>query len=184
MGYRIVGVEARDKSLLKPFVDAGLEALTRLTIRARAASEAAEAVRSARRYYDVIAVEPEGVEAARFAARDGRVDVVSLKPGMARYMDRSQARLIAQGGGVIEVPLNPTIERGERGLRALMIVARRAVAFDAPFTVSSCARTMWEMWPPYSLAGLLIALGVPEHHALLAVTAYPASAIRRWMEEV
>ncbi len=186
MGLRLVGVEVAgdSRALLKPFLEEGLEALARLTIRASTAREAAEAVRRYRRLYDILAVEPEGVEAARFAARDGRVDVVSLPPGMAKYMDRSEARLLLQGGGVVEVPLSAVVERGERGLRGLMIVVRRAVAYDAPFTVSSCARSEWEMWPPYSVAGLLVALGVPEHRALLAVTGYPASAARRWRREV
>ncbi len=184
MGIRYVGVEARERSLLKPFIDHGVEAFTRITIEASSAREAVEAVRKVRGLYDIVAVKPKGVEAARFAARDGRVDVVTLTPGMARYMDRSEARLIQLGGGVIEIPLNQVLERGARGLRAAAIIARRASAYDTPFTISTCATSVYEMWHPRSLQGLLVSLGVPENHALLAVSGYPISVLRRIMREI
>ncbi len=178
MGYGAVGVEG-EAQLVKPFIEAGLVAVTRVTVEAETGAEALRLVRRIRGSYSIVALRPRGVEAARLAARDGRVDVVVLPPGMARYMDRSEARLLRLGGGVVEVHLRSVLEKDGRGLRGLMIIARRAVAYDTPFTVSSCATSAWELWHPYSVRGLLVSLGVPENHARLAVTAYPMQAIAR-----
>lgn len=177
---RVRGVAVERGVGVEEFRRAGLEAYTRVTIRAGSGSEVAVKVREARRLYDIVAVKPSTAEAARMAARDPRVDLVVLPPAMARYMDKSQARLLELGGGCIEVWLSHLLSGGDprRTLRGILIIARRAAANDACLVVSSNAKTRWGLWSPYSAMALLECMGLPHTAALSALTVNPAMVVR------
>ncbi len=182
-GIKLVGVEASSPNVevrktLEVFKSYGIEALTRITIEASSRRELLQAIRAARRRFDILAVKPRTGETARLAARDGRVDLVVLEPGMARYMDRSEALLLRQGGGMIEIQLASVMSLSPRRLRGFMIIARRAAVYEAPFTVSSCATSLWELWHPQAVRSLLVSVGVPEHIAKLALTVYPRRLLK------
>lgn len=184
MGLRVVAFEAPSVEAARGYAEAarrwGLEAYTRVTIEARSWGDAArEVARAAQRGYDLVAVRPRSAEAARLAARDPRVAVIQLPPGMARYMDRSQALMLREGGAVVEVRLLPLLRPGDprTALRGAMVIVRRAAALGAPFIASSGARSLWEMWSPAAVRALLEALGVPSNIALLALTAYCRQAL-------
>ncbi len=147
----------------------GVEILSRVTCNATTRREVLECIHRWARSVDLIAVRPLAAEAARVAARDSRVKIVSMDPSMARYMDRSQATLLRQGGGVIELVMDSFIKGSRlsaRRLRSFMIIARRAAAFKVNLIVSSGAKTRWDLWHPRVVAGLLIAMGLPETIAL------------------
>ena len=183
LGYRVAAVECPDpdgaREAAEALRQAGLEAYTRLTVEAERWQDAARRIVAAAQRYDLVAVKPRTAEAARLAARDPRVALVLLTPGMARYMDKSQALMLREGGSVVEVRLLPLLRRGDprAALRGTMIIARRAAAYDAALTVTSGARNRWQLWPPASARALLEAFGVPPQYALLALTAYCRKAL-------
>ncbi len=179
MGFRGVAVEGGG-ACMEEFRLEGLEAYSRVTIRASTGAEVAAKARQARARFDIVAVKPASAEAARTAARDPRVDLVVLPPSMARYMDRSEARLLEQGGGCIELRLSYVLSGGDprRRLRGLMIIARRAAACDACLVVTSNARDRWGLWSPYTAAALLTSMGIPWMHAVSSLTVNPASILR------
>ncbi len=186
MGLRVVAFESEELEKARAYVEAakrhGLEAYTRRTIEARSWVEAAkEVARVAARGFDIVAVRPRTAEAARLAARDPRVAIVQLPPGMARYMDRSQALMLREGGTVAEVRLLPLLRPGDprTALRGIMVIVRRAAAYGAAFTVSSGARTRWELWSPASTRALLESFGVPPQLALLSLTSYCRQALHK-----
>ncbi len=147
----------------KAFRDAGLEALRRVTLRARSAGDVARLSREARLKYDIVAVEPETDEVVRYAARDDRVDLVVYKPGYGRLIDSSQAYLHRLGGGAVEVQLTPLLSKGM--FRAIMVAVRRAVAYNVPIVLSTCAATQWEFIPPRAIEALAVVMGAPDAYA-------------------
>jgi ribonuclease P/MRP protein subunit RPP1 len=184
VGVRCVAVEASDaekaRTLAGVFEDVGVEAYTRYTVEAKEWSAALNLVRRLVEHYDIIAVKPRTAEAARLAARDPRVALVQLSPGMARYMDRSQVLMLREGGGAIELKLLPILYSADprSTLRGLMIIARRAAAYGAPLAATSGARSLWEIITPFHARAILVSFGLPENIAKLAVTSYPYSVVR------
>jgi ribonuclease P/MRP protein subunit RPP1 len=163
----LVFVEAKDYDRLKEYIqifkEYGIEALSRITIEVHDWLTAIGNVRAYSQKYDIVAVKPKTAEAARLAARDPRVTVVQLPPSMARYMDRSQALMLREGSAVIEVKLLPLLYHDDprRTLRGIMIITRRAVAYEAPLVVGSGAREVWEVWHPRQVIALLSSFGLP-----------------------
>jgi len=185
MGVRWVAVEAGDpaaaRGLAEVFRAYGVEAVTRVTLEASEWGDAVKRLKRLAEEYDVVVVRPRSAEAARLAARDPRVAAVQLPPGMARYMDKSQAALLRESGAVVELRLRVLLGGGDPrlGLRGVMVAARRAAAYEAAFAVSSCARSRWEAWPPMTVVGLLVSFGVPPPVARLSVSGYCLQALRR-----
>lgn len=183
MGVRCVAIDNPNpreaRAYTKPFIEAGLEAYTRVTIEADSWGKALKALRRISPHYDLVAVKPKSAEVARHAAKDPRVALVQLPPGMARYMDRSQARLLREGGAGVEVSLLPLLHSDDprRSLRGIMIIARRAAAYEAMLVITSGARSKWELWSPAAIRALLVSFGVPENIASLSVTGYPSSIL-------
>ncbi len=183
LGYRVAAVECSDPrgaaEAARALREAGLEAYTRATVEAERWQDVVRQVARLSLSYDLMAVKPRSAEAARLAARDPRVSLVTLTPSMARYMDKSQALMLREGGSVVELRLLPLLRGGDprAALRGIMIIARRASAYDAAFTVTSGARSPWQLWPPASARALLEAFGVPPQLALLALTAYCRKAL-------
>ncbi len=159
------------------FNDVGLEALRRVTLVARKAGDVTRLSLEARQRYDIVAVLPESDEAMRYAARDDRVDLVVYKPGLGRLIDASQAHLHRFGGGAVEVQLAPLLAKNQ--LRAVMVAVRRAVAYNVPLVVSTCASSVWEYAAPRSIEALLNVLGVPENYAKSFTYATPWAIARK-----
>ncbi|ABM80415.1 RNase P subunit p30 family protein [Hyperthermus butylicus] len=184
MGVGCVAVEHGDPSvarqLVNVFEEEGVEAYTRVTLEISDWQRGIELVRRASRLYNIVVVKPKTAEAARLAARDPRVALLQLTPGMARYMDKSQAQMLREGGAAVEIRLLPLLYGGDprSALRGLMIIARRAAAYEAVFVATSGARSAWELWHPAIVRGLLVSIGLPENIAKLAVTGYPRSIVR------
>jgi len=183
MGVRCVAIDNPNpreaRAYTKPFTEAGLEAYTRVTIEADSWGKALKALRRISPHYDLVVVRPKSAEVARHAAKDPRVALVQLPPGMARYMDKSQARLLREGGAGIEVSLLPLLYSDDprRSLRGIMIIVRRAAAYEAMLVITSGARSKWELWSPAAIRALLVSFGVPENIVSLSLTGYPSSIL-------
>jgi len=163
------------------FAREGLDLLSRATFEASSGKEVVEKARKLKLFYDIVAVKPLSAEAARIAARDPRISLILLPPNMARYMDRSQARMLAMGGGCIEVCFRHILEKGDprKKLRGIIVVVRRAIAFEACLITTSCARTVWELWPTASLRGFLVSFGLSEQQAKVIVQANPKLVVSK-----
>ena len=161
----------------------GVEVYRRATIQAKSKAEMLKKVASVEKKVDVIAVESKTADVIRHAARDSRVDLVSLSTFQARYMDRSQADLLRIGGGAIEVKLKEFIEAIETGdvrrVRGFEAIVRRATAFRAPFVVSTCASNKWETASTASIVSILVSLGIPLSIARITVYSSPIILLRR-----
>ncbi|BES82469.1 RNase P subunit p30 family protein [Pyrodictium abyssi] len=183
MGYRLVAVENSDpqraREYARVFTEEGIEALTRVTIEAESWGKTVNILKRVALSFDLVAVKPKSAEAARLAARDPRVGLIVLPPGMARYMDKSQTAMLREGGAAVEIRFLPLLYGGDprSSLRGTMIIARRAAAYEAPLVVTSGARTRWEMWHPRTVQAMLVAFGLPETIAKLAITGYPAAIV-------
>ncbi len=174
-----VAVEApRDRlgEYLRVFRDAGLEAVSRVTVRVRRAGDVAPRAAEARKSYEIVAVEAESDEAFRYAARDSNVDLVVFRPGLGRLIDSSQAYLLRMGGGAVEVRLPQLLESH---MRSAMVAVRRAAAYNVPLVVTTCASTLYDFTPPRGLEALLRVMGVPGSYAKAFVYANPWGVVRR-----
>ena len=187
IGVGMVLVEAPEprlaRDLARVFQGHGIEAYTRTTIEVKEWGRGVAEVRRAAQAYDIVVVRPRSAEVARLAARDPGVAFIQLPPGMARYMDRSQALMLREGRAAAEIRLSTLLRPGDprRGLRGLMVIARRAAAYEAPLVVGSGARLAWEAWPPQSVVGLLVSFGVPEPLARLYVYKNCRSLVRLYL---
>ena len=183
MRVKCVAVDNSDPSKAREyarvFEEAGLETYTRTTIEADNWGKALRGIRRASLHYDLVVVKPKSAEVARHAARDPRVALIQLPPGMARYMDKSQAHLLREGGTGVEVSMLPLLygDDPRRSLRGIMIISRRAAAYEAIIVATSGARSKWELWHPASIRALLVSFGLPENTAKLALTGYPESIV-------
>ncbi len=114
-----------------------------------------EKLRGIKTVYPIVSVKPLDVQAARLAARDGRVDTVVLDKDSIDYIDKTQALMMKQFRKVLEVPINVFLESSNK-IRAMMY--RRIHMFyyyDVPVVFSSHARDWNQLIHPRSLVELL-----------------------------
>ncbi|MEB3774445.1 MAG: hypothetical protein GSR86_05930 [Desulfurococcales archaeon] len=110
----------------------------------------------------LVAVRPGSLEVARRAAAIRGVHLIQVSRGTSRIVDRSTHRLFkARGYGAVELVLNPLVSDFEGYWRFMESVVRRAYAYGVPLVISSGAGSVWELWHPRSVSGLLELAGVP-----------------------
>lgn len=159
----------------------GVRVYTRVTLRASTRREARRAYDSAPRA-DIVVLEAEGLDAARYGAVKEFIHLVRITPGMEKAVDRSQARLLREKGwGGIEVSLAYARRfwRDPSTWRFYQLVLRRAFAYDINVVLVSDASSVDELWSPHSAAGVAEATGVPGDYALTWMSSVPASIIGR-----
>ena len=187
LGYRAVAVEIPQEQVFSPGTvrrigeKYGLEVYTRITLRPETKRELLAGLSRAEKRYDVIAVRTRSPEVIRHAARDGRVNLVSLASYQARYMDRSEADLLRQGGGGVEVwfsELLGAVENNDyRRIRGFEAIIRRAVGYSARIVVPSCAKNKWGLRSPSILVAVLVSTGIPLTLAKTIVYSYPYAVL-------
>jgi len=166
MGYTRVLIPA---GLNLEYRKASIKILRRSTIKARTRKSARSQIEETLRKDkpDIIAVEPETVDVARYAATHKKVSLIRVTPGMERIVDESTAILLRQKGyGALEVTLNYMLEPSYRAWRYLYFTLRRAAGYSIPIVFSSCARTPSMAWHPYHIAGIGSILGIPPEKVL------------------
>lgn len=167
IGVGIVFVEARDHSLAREYTrifrDYGIEAFSRITIEVYDWRKSVHSIREYSREYDIVSVKPKTVEAARLATRDPDTRIIQFPLAMARYMDKSQALLMREGSAVAEVKLSPLLYSSDprRSLRRIMVLVRRAAAYEIPLVLGSGATSVWKIWHPWHVVALLYSFGLP-----------------------
>lgn len=104
--------------------------------------------------YPLVAVEPLSRQAARFAARDRRVDLIVLSRDTLQYIDKTQARMMKHHGKILEIRMSDYFRMDQR---EKAMVYRRINLFrsiDADVVFSSGARSIYEVIPVFSLTRL------------------------------
>ncbi len=166
MGYTRVLIPAE---LNLEYRESNVKILRRSTIKARTRKNVRLQIEEAlrREKPDIIVVEPENVDVARYAATHKRVNIIRVTPGMERIVDESTAILLRQKGyGALEVSLNHMLEPSYRTWRYLYFTLRRAAGYSIPIVFSSCAKTPSMTWHPYHIAGIGSILGIPPEKVL------------------
>ncbi|MCE4624457.1 MAG: hypothetical protein F7C35_01150 [Desulfurococcales archaeon] len=190
LNYKIVAIEKSPwldtARIEKAASDAGVQVIWRRTLRASRPREIQRQLRDSERG-EIVAVAAETLEAARFAARNKRVHILTVSPGMERIVDRSTLILFQQRGwGVVEVHLLPVLaatmepeRRLDYTLRAMFTIFRRAVGYNLPLVISSCSNSPWLLPHPLHIIGLAALGGIPEEVSIQWVTVNPLSVISR-----
>ena len=185
LGFGTVAVEIEEKKLMKELNNLEREykvkILRRKTIVAEKEEELRKSLRGIKKLYDVVAVKPLSYPVARFAARDGRVDLVIIDNDSIRYLDLSEIRLLEQFNGALELPLNHIIAHisKARFLTRLISKTRLITRYDPPVIVSSAASNVYNLWHPLQMIGFLMLIGIPESKATSAVIVEPFRIITR-----
>lgn len=179
LGYNALGIEYTDKSIVQELETIkDVRILKRITITSSSDLEIKRSLRGIKLKYDIVAVKPLSYQAARFAARDGRVDLIVADKESLRFIDLSEIRLLERFNGAIEIPLKQLLGLKERILAQFVRRIRLITRYDAPLVLSSSAETFHELWHPLQIIGLMNILGLPETKAWEALTITPKQLIR------
>ncbi|MCE4614874.1 MAG: hypothetical protein F7B60_05050 [Desulfurococcales archaeon] len=108
------------------------------------------------------------------------IDVIRINPEMAKYIDKSQARLLSRTVKLLELPL-PAFTSSKNNLYRFAIAIRRMHAYDIPYTLVSDAKNKHELWHPKMMKGLLELLGIPEPYSLMPITSFPLRVLGKFV---
>jgi ribonuclease P/MRP protein subunit RPP1 len=162
-----------------------LDFATRIDLSPRSSSELLKNLKRFRREFEIVVVNCLSKAVARQAAKDRRVDLLafpSLDP-RARFFDRAETRVAAQGVAAFEVDMSLLLRStGFSRVRLLSFLRREVeIARKAcfPVVVSSHAFTPLQMRGPHDLASLSGLFGMDNASALNAVSAIPYGVVER-----
>ncbi|MCE4617287.1 MAG: hypothetical protein F7C32_01710 [Desulfurococcales archaeon] len=121
----------------------------------------------------LLSLKPTNLQALRATPHLHGFEMVRITPQVSRYMDRSQARLLASRNDVtIDIPLPPFMSN-RRSFHQLYVTLKKMYAYDVPFVLSSDARVPGKLWSPRMKVGLMLLMDVPKELALVPVYSYP-----------
>ena len=109
-----------------------------------------------------VLVDPEGLDAARYASVNKRVLGFLLRRGSEKLVDRSTRRLFRERGwGIIVVSLRYAVEDSSSlGVwRYYYLAFRRAQAYRVDLALASMARRLEEVWHPESSTSMAVLAG-------------------------
>lgn len=173
MGYKYVCIEDHNlKWRIK--VVKNIKFVKRITIEADSEREIRERIRGIKVDYPIVAVKPLSTQVARFAARDGRVDLVVLDGDTIEYIDKIQAGMMKKFGKPLEVCINCFLKVS---LRKKGMIFRRIKLFyyyGVPVVYSSGASKWYELLHPKSISALMSTLvDIPKTSILYGLSSIP-----------
>ena len=160
----------------------GIRIFWRITVRAGDRKSIKKALGSRPSRVSLVALEPLSYEAARYAARSRSIHILTIGPGMEKYIDRSTLTLFEQRGwGLAEIQLTGLSDllvdppaRAEQRLKHVFVAMRKAAGYGIPASVASCAETRWDLVHPQHVAGIASLAGVPPEVSVRWLTVDPA----------
>ncbi len=126
----------------------------RATIIGESERELKRRLRGIKLRYPIVAVVPRSVQAARFAARDRRVDIIVLSRDSMPFIDRTEAGMMKRSGKLLEARVSDYLGLG---LREKAMFYRRLALFrhmGADILVSSGATDIYGVYPVKSLIAI------------------------------
>ncbi len=179
LGYYILCVE--DKGFeWKVIKKKGVRLVKRITIVEDSEKSLKERLRGIKVDYPVVVVKPTGIQSARLAARDGRVDAIVLDSESIHYIDKTQASMMKRSGKPLEVPINSFVKSSRR-VKAM--IYRRLYLFyqyGVPVIYSSCARDWNKLVHPKGVVSLIKTLiSIDYRNVLLSLSDIPREVLVR-----
>ncbi|MET1160696.1 MAG: RNase P subunit p30 [Thermoprotei archaeon] len=129
----------------------------------------------------IVTVYPIGVEAARMAAHDNRVDTIVIMPDNYKLFDKHQFTLMKQFSKPLELPLRVFTDIDSRRRAAIF---RRVYYYvhrtGLPLMISSCAESYEDLMIPHSVISLFsILLNIRKKEVLLWLTNCPLEVLKK-----
>ncbi len=179
LGYTALGVEDKGYSWKIKRIN-GITLYKRITITAEKEKELKEKLRGIKLKYPIVAVNPLGIQAARLAARDGRVDLVVLSTDSLDYIDKAQVSLMKQYGKPLELHVNSFLRMSGR---ARAMVYRRLNLFYrylVPVVYSSGAKNWPQLIHPEGIVSLFSTLlELPRNSIRYSISSLPLEMVSK-----
>jgi ribonuclease P/MRP protein subunit RPP1 len=171
LGYRAIAVEELS-SRVRRFN--GLIAVNKVVVEAENRKELRRKLQGIKTRAVIVSVKPFGIEAARMAAHDGRVDTIIIDEDTLYYIDKQQINMMKHYVKPLELSLNNYLRIDDR-LKAM--IYRRVNLYlrrKMPLLVSSGASDWYELLVPRSAVTMLkILFGISVRNGLLFMSNYP-----------
>jgi ribonuclease P/MRP protein subunit RPP1 len=171
LGYKAVAIEELS-SKVKRFNE--LIAVNKVVVEAETKKELRRKLQGIKTRAIIVSVKPFGIEAARMAAHDGRVDTIIIDKDTLYYIDRQQINMMKHYVKPLELPLNNYLGIDDK-LRAM--IYRRINLYlrkKMPLLISSGASYWYELLVPRSAVIMLkILFGISVRNGLLFMSNYP-----------
>jgi len=179
LGYTLIACE---KFSGRPgeVAERSVSVVSKVVISASSVGELKEALGRVEYRESVVAVYPESVEVARWAAHDSRVDVILLAPGNIKVFDKKQFNTMKYYSKPLEIRIPHLLYSSSevKGYfyRRLNMLVRSRVGF----ALGTSASSLYELIHPIVVIKALKTLyDVPEKVTLLALTDIPRQIILR-----
>jgi len=179
MGYKYVGIEDHGYKWKVKVVNR-VRFIKRITIEARTEKEIRERVRGIKVEYPIVAVKPLSIQVARFAARDGRIDLVVLDRDTIQYIDKTQAGMMKQYRKPLEVCINCFLKASSREKGMMFRRLRLFQHYSVPIIYSSGASSWNELIHPHGVTTLVSTLlGIPRSSVIYGLASLPLEILVR-----
>jgi RNase P/RNase MRP subunit p30 len=166
-------------SAVKTFERVGLEVAVGVEICPMTRRQLLDQLRNLRGYIDILAVKPTDSAVALTAAKDSRVDLISLE----RMTPRTKHSILRICEPPVEIELSRIISRSSSVNHAYLNILCREVELlnkhKARVVISSGARDVLTMRSPRDMACTLESLGLSKSVSLDAVSRIPYMIFRR-----
>ncbi len=168
IGYKMVGIEINENIDIDHLTREHKDSIIfRISLKVNNRSELIKKLRKLPSSKTIIAIEPFDLETARNALVSKKVDLVTIRPGLERIVDKSTRKLLEQKKfGAVEINLNYALHHENtreylRIWRYYYQTLRRAAGYDIPLVISSCAPSTFDIWHPYHILGFASLFDVP-----------------------
>lgn len=191
MGFKYIGIADFNKNNIdtikdvkKLFNDYGLDMVSRIDLSPNNVEELKRDLRFLRNKIEIIAVFCGNLSVARFAARDGRVDILmfSYTDWKSNFFDVSEAKLAVENEAAYEINIAnlircPNVNERIKMMRIISENIRIALKYNVPVIISSGAKNVFELREPRAMASIATLLGISEFDALRCLSDIPLNLI-------
>lgn len=192
LGYRLVAIPLppnctdQEVRLIRELCsEARMDFASRVDLRPKTPNELLSSLRRIRRKFEIVSVFCESKNVSRQAAKDRRVDLLSLSltDFRNRFFDMAEAELASNSMAALEIDMRPlfTME-GPTRTRLLSVLrkeARTAQGFHVPIVLSSGTSNEMLLRRPAEMAALASLFDLSRELALEAVSSNPTSIVKR-----
>jgi len=192
LGFRYVSfvcfnrvIENRFKEYRRRVEDYGLEYISRVDLEIKSLSQAKGFLRKYRKSVDLVVARPRNINAARFSARDGRIDMIFFD-GRSPKFDTIQAKLMGVNNKVLEIAISEilTAEKRVPVIRKLNRTLTIALKYDVKIVLSSGAHNIYEIRTPRDMVSIIkTLLNIEYESGLEMMRENPFSVILRSREK-
>lgn len=179
LGYILIACE-KFIGRLSDVSERGISVVSKVVIGASDIGDLKEALGRVEYRESVVAVHPESVEVARWAAHDSRVDVILLTPSNIKVFDKKQFNTMKYYGKPLEIRIPHLLYSSSEVKSHFYRRLNMLVRFKVGFTLGTSVNSLYELLHPLvAIKALKTLYDVPEKVTLLALTDIPRQIIFR-----